>query len=221
MSIVSQISRLKNAKSSIKTAIENKGVTVGGGTIDTYASKIDEINTEGDYFGEITESQYGWVGGSITKVIKKIPENLVISSTHIDSLFEFCSSITTIPNFNLDFVVSMRFTFNYCTSLTNMPIINLPELADATNMFSFCSALVDVPALNAPKLSAMENMFRECPALSESSLNNILLICANSAVTTENYKTLKYIGLTESQATKCTTLSNYQAFLNAGWTTGY
>ena len=221
MSIVSQISRLKNAKSSIKTAIENKGVTVGNGTIDTYASKINKINTEGDYFGEITESQYGWLGGSITKVIKKIPENLVISSTHIDSLFEFCSSITTIPNFDLSFVVSMRYMFNGCTSLISMPNINLPELGDAAYMFNDCNALTDVPALNAPKLSIMQNMFLGCTALSENSLNNILSLCTNSAVTTENYKTLKYIGLTESQATKCTTLSNYQAFLNAGWTTGY
>lgn len=221
MSIVSQISRLKNAKSSIKTAIENKGVTVGGGTIDTYASKIDEINTEGDYFGEIGEYPSEWVYGSITRVIKKIPENLVIKSTHIDSLFEFCSSITTIPNFDLSFVVSMRYMFNGCTSLINIPNINLSELVDATYMFKDCNALTDVPALNAPKLSIMQNMFLGCTTLSENSLNNILSLCANSAVTTENYKTLKYIGLTESQATKCTTLSNYQAFLNAGWTTGY
>lgn len=221
MSIVSQISRLKNAKSSIKTAIENKGVTVGGGTIDTYASKIDEINTEGDYFGEITESQYGWVGGSITKVIKKIPENLVISSTHIDSLFEFCSSITTIPNLNISSVVGTRYMFNGCTSLTSIPNINLPELVDASNMFVNCNALVDVPALNAPKLSIMQGMFLGCTALSENSLNNILSLCTNSAVTTEDYKKLKYIGLTESQAIKCTTLSNYQVFIDAGWTTGY
>lgn len=221
MSIVSQISRLKNAKSSIKTAIQNKGVTVGNGTIDTYASKINEINTEGDYFGEITESQYGWAGGSITKVIKKIPENLVISSTHTDYLFQECASITTIPNFNLSFVVCARYMFNGCTSLTSIPYTNLPELGDATYMFNNCNALADVPALNAPKLFGMEGMFRECTALSESSLNNILSICANSAVTRTDRKTLKYIGLTESQATKCTTLSNYQAFLNAGWTTGY
>lgn len=34
-------------------------------------------------------------------------------------------------------------------------------------------------------------------------------------------KTLKYIGLVQEQATTCTTLSNYQAFVNACWTTGY
>lgn len=43
MSIATEIERLQNAKTSIKTAIENKGVVVGDGTIDTYASKIEEI----------------------------------------------------------------------------------------------------------------------------------------------------------------------------------
>lgn len=44
MSIASEIERIQNAKTSIKTAIENKGVEVGNGTIDTYASKINEIS---------------------------------------------------------------------------------------------------------------------------------------------------------------------------------
>lgn len=47
MSIADEITRLQNAKASIKTAIENKGVIVGDKTIDTYASKIDEITTGG------------------------------------------------------------------------------------------------------------------------------------------------------------------------------
>ena len=44
-------------------------------------------------------------------------------------------------------------------------------------------------------------------------------MCVNSALTAN--KKLKYIGLTQEQATTCTTLSNYQALVNAGWTTGY
>lgn len=49
MSIATEIQRLQTAKADIKTAIENKGVTVGDGTIDTYAEKIDEIEVGGDY----------------------------------------------------------------------------------------------------------------------------------------------------------------------------
>lgn len=47
MSIATEIQRLQNAKSNIKTAIENKGVEVGNGTIDTYAEKIGEISVGG------------------------------------------------------------------------------------------------------------------------------------------------------------------------------
>ncbi len=51
MSIATEIQRLQSAKADIKTAIENKGVTVGDGTIDTYAEKISEISGggSGDY----------------------------------------------------------------------------------------------------------------------------------------------------------------------------
>lgn len=44
MSISTEITRLETAKADIKSAIENKGVTVGDGTIDTYAEKICEIS---------------------------------------------------------------------------------------------------------------------------------------------------------------------------------
>lgn len=43
MSIETEIKRLQTAKENIKSAIEEKGVTVGDGTIDTYAEKIGEI----------------------------------------------------------------------------------------------------------------------------------------------------------------------------------
>lgn len=51
MSIATEIQRIQSAKANIKAAIENKGVTVGDGTIDTYAEKISEISGggSGDY----------------------------------------------------------------------------------------------------------------------------------------------------------------------------
>lgn len=50
MSISTEIQRIMTAKANIKAAIENKGVTVGDETIDTYAEKIDEISSGGgDY----------------------------------------------------------------------------------------------------------------------------------------------------------------------------
>ena len=66
----------------------------------------------------------------------------------------------------------------------------------------------------------MFHIFYHCPALSNESLNNILAMCANATSYTGT-KTLAYIGISETQATTCQGLSNYQDFINAGWTTGY
>ena len=51
MSIATEIQRLETAKSDIKTAIEEKGVEVGDGTIDTFADKIREITVGGGTSG--------------------------------------------------------------------------------------------------------------------------------------------------------------------------
>lgn len=47
MSIATEIQRLAQAKADIKSAIEEKGVEVGNGTLDTYAAKIAEITGGG------------------------------------------------------------------------------------------------------------------------------------------------------------------------------
>lgn len=57
MSIASQISRLLSAKAAIKTAIQNKGVTVSDSAkIDTYASLIDSIPTGSSAWNKIYET---------------------------------------------------------------------------------------------------------------------------------------------------------------------
>lgn len=82
------------------------------------------------------------------------------------------------------------------------------------------SKLTIIPLLDTSKVTDMNNMFYGCTSLSDESLNIILTMCTNATKITSN-KTLKYIGLTEEQANKCKTLSNYSAFTAAGWTTGY
>lgn len=70
MSIASEITRLQNAKAAIKTAIEAKGVTVGSGSIDTYASKIESIQTGTDTSdanatsSDILDGKTAYVNGS-------------------------------------------------------------------------------------------------------------------------------------------------------------
>ena len=164
--------------------------------------------------------------------------------TNMDSMFQYCSNLTTVPLFNTSSVTSMSNMFNGCQSLTSIPqldtssvtamnqmfvgcrsLTSIPQLDTSSvtamgYMFTYCSNLTTIPLLNTSKVTSMVNMFQYCSALTNDSLNNILAMCSNATSYTGT-KTLKQIGLSSTQATTCQSLSNYQAFLDAGWTTGY
>ena len=140
--------------------------------------------------------------------------------TSMNYIFTGCSSLTTIPSLNTSNVTGMISMFNGCSSLTTIPSLNTSNVTDMYRMFSNCTNLTTIPLLDMSKVTDMENMFDGCSSLSDDSLNNILAMCTNATKITSN-KTLKNIGLTSDQATKCATLSNYSAFTAAGWTTGY
>lgn len=111
--------------------------------------------------------------------------------------------------------------FYGCDKITTIPLLDTSNVTDMTSMFSRCEVLISVPLLNTSKVTRMYDTFSGCTSLSNESLNNILYMCTHSAVTTASSKTLKTIGLTETQTNTCKTLSNYSAFTSAGWTTGY
>ena len=173
-----------------------------------------------------------------------IPQLDTGNVTNMESLFQGCESLTTIPQLNTSLVTTMQYMFNfcknlteiplldthnvttmysmfyYCESLTEIPLLNTSNVTDMYSMFYNCTNLITIPLLDTSKVTELRNMFKFCTLLSNDSLNNILQMCIN-AIAYTGTKTLKYIGLDENQATICATLSNYEAFTNAGWTTGY
>lgn len=144
--------------------------------------------------------------------------------TDMRGMFSNCTFLTTIPLLNTDKVTDMNQMFYGCSSLTSIPLLDTSSVTNVEYMFQICTGLRDVPVFdfsNVVSGNPSRSIFSGCNALTNDSLNNILEICINMTSVTSN-KTLKYVmGLTEEQATTCTTLSNHQAFLDAGWTTGY
>lgn len=136
-------------------------------------------------------------------------------------MFHGCNNLSVVPLLDTKNVVEMTAMFSGCINLTVAPEFNTAKVTNMINIFYNCASLVDVPLYDTSATTNLIVAFGSCPSLSEDSLNNILLMCANSAVTNATYKTLKSVGLTQEQATKCTTLSNYSVFTTAGWTTGY
>lgn len=141
--------------------------------------------------------------------------------TNMYSIFFKCGNLIEIPLLDTGKVTNMMSAFRSCTSLISIPQLNTISVTDARYMFSGCTNLVNLPVLDTSNLTKMDSMFSACSSLSDDSLNNILAMCSNSAVSSVYEKKLSRIGLSEEQAQKCTTLSNWSACESAGWTTGY
>ncbi len=138
----------------------------------------------------------------------------------IQQMFDGCTVMAEIPE-GMDFshVTVADWFCSECKTLKFIPDFNFNSLVSTRYMFKQCDILRDVPQFNFDKVTQADGMFLDCPALSDNTLNNILAMCGTNTVL--GTKTLAYIGLTQEQAERCMALSNFEAFTNAGWTTGY
>ena len=142
------------------------------------------------------------------------------SVTNMSFMLAGCPLLVTLPQLDTSNVTNMGSMFSSCLDLRELPQFNTINVTSMSCMLAGCSNLITVPQLNTSNVTDMGYMFDYCSHLSNESLNNILAMCANATKMSSN-KTLKKIGITQEQAQICTTLSNYSAFVNAGWTTGY
>ena len=169
------------------------------------------------------------------------------SATTMSFAFQYMRKLTSLPHIDTSNVMNMHIAFGVCTSLTTLPLLDLSSVKNAWGMCGGCANLIElpqfnlssatdvacmcddcyklktVPVLNISSATKVEKMFGDCSSLTDDSLNNILatLTGATAYIAQGTNMTLAYVGLTEEQATKCTTLSNYAAFTAAGWSTGY
>ena len=157
---------------------------------------------------------------SAYRLITELPIIDTSNMTNFTNFFAYFYNLKEIPLVDTSEATSLQGFCMSCESIKSIPQFNTINVLGLNNSFSGCINLENVPILNTNKVTNFANTFYNCPKLSNESLNNILQMCINATSYTGT-KTLNYIGLTSAQATTCQGLSNYQAFLNAGWTTGY
>ena len=196
----------------IKTQIQN--LPEAGGTIQNVVFDPSKVVTTSTSTSDIN---------LLKKCIIKFNDIVLdfSGSKNTAYLFSGCAHLVEIPTIiNTSDVIIARYMFAYMYNVDTFPNI---DLSNATDLQYLCvnSTFVNFPVLDLHSANTMYYMFSGCTQLSDDSLNNIMEICINGTSLSSSNKHLKYLGLTSEQATKCTTLSNYQAFLDAGWTTGY
>lgn len=168
-----------------------------------------------------TNMSYMFAGNDELVYVPLINTSKVTNMTY---MFQNATNLKTLPLLDTKNVTNMSYMF-YCsvgaTKLTEIPQFNTEKVTTMQNAFGNCAKLVTVPQLNTSRLSAIGlwSTFQFCSSLSNESLNNILAMCINA--TNVSTKTLKYIGLNSTQATTCQSLSNWDAFVEAGWSTGF
>ena len=145
--------------------------------------------------------------------------NLNTNLTSMNSMFEGCTLLYHLPNMNTSNITKMQSLCKNCSSLVSFSL-DTSNVTNFEDMFSGCIGLISVSSISFDNAVVLTNMFSGCNHLSNTSLENILA-ALSTATSYINTKTLKYIGLSETQATTCTTLSNWAACEEAGWTTGY
>lgn len=173
MSIASEITRLQQAKTDIKTAIENKGVTVpSDATLDAYDEYIDDIPSGGG--GNWEEMLSAVVTGStgidefvfpsgVTKLKQTalsktkfksvtIPDTVRIST---DREYSFCNGCTALTH--IDFGSGLtRIDENFCNGCTALTTVTIPSQITGINYRAFngCTSLREmiVLATNPPGL---------------------------------------------------------------------
>lgn len=140
MSLSSEITRLQNAKSALKTSIEAKGITVSDSTlISGYAALVDEIQTGGG--GQAEED--------LIKLIEKdfTTFNIPSGTTKIgDYTFYYKRDLTNI-NIPNSVTTIGDCVFQYCEGLTS---INIPNSVKSIGSyaFSYCEALRSINSEN-------------------------------------------------------------------------
>ena len=149
--------------------------------------------------------------------------------TTFQNAFGTCKNLTIIDLSQLDTsnANNMSSMFVSCANLTSITLngkFNTKKVTNFSNMFYSNNKLTHITFGENFTMEActyINSMFTNTNQLDDETLNAIMgiLITTTSAYT--RAKTLKEVGISSINATKCQSLSNYQAFIDAGWTTGY
>lgn len=107
--IADELTRIQKAKADIKTAIENKGVTVGNTKLDGYANLINQIQTGGGSTGGGTEREI------ILSVGDSFDFNFKIKSKDLyqNSTFYFNGKVDDPANPGEGFTVTFNIVFQW------------------------------------------------------------------------------------------------------------
>lgn len=208
--------------------------TAEGSSEEITASDFDEriealSGGGGADLSEYFLSSASYFGGSndnlFQRIVRKVPDGLFIPGQTLAYAFKGCVGLESAPTISTTYITNMIYMFRSCTNLKSVPQYDTQRVTNVTSMFEGCYRLEDFPALNLRSCTSFTSFLRGCQSLTNESLNNVLATCI-SATSFTGEKTLKYLFGSQDMssyysASTIQGLSNYQDFIDAGWTIGW
>ena len=148
--------------SNIKSGVNIGGVvgtyeaSGGGGSSEDRLKKLLDTTKSAKYLFS------AYTGTSVDDIIQP---NDTENITTMYYMFDSCSDLTSIPQFNTSNVTNMQNMFSSCTNLTAVPVLDTSNVITMMNMFYDCTALTTIPQLNTSNVANMSNMFSGCTNL--------------------------------------------------------
>lgn len=177
--VAQNIETLNTIKNDIKTAINDKGVTVtDSDSFTLYASKIDQIKQGEGGDSKINMKKEGikFAYSNITEVPEWADWDGI---TDISYMFNNCSNLTTIPFIDTSNVTDAKYLFSSCKKLKTIPLLDFSKVTDLYYCFSYCSELTTIPQINTSSVVTFYNCFSNCiklttiPPIDTSKANDV------------------------------------------------
>ena len=230
MSVASEITRLQNAKASLKSSINAKNDAqhqIDDETLDEFSDFVDAIQTGG---GSGFPPDWSVIGYTNTppdiiekfNYSKNIKDNWDASQTNLSSKFAGNLDLVYMPLVDTSNATNVVGMFNGATNLQTIPNLSITSSITALNGFaSSCTNLktIDVSNFNTSNVTTFYQMFSNCTYIQQLDLTsfdstkatqagNMFINCINLAsITFGNNFTALLIKNMEAMFRNCTALT--------------
>lgn len=188
MSLNSEITRLQNAKTTLKTKLNARNDNqhqIDDETIDEYGDFVDSI-PQGGGGHDWTTIGYDGEPQSITDGYNHAIDILNSWDSTTDTFGNRFSSdrqLSIMPLLDIPNIINLTGAFNGCYSLVSVPLFNTENITNMSECFRECRALMSVPKFNTSKVTKMQMMFVNCYSLATVPLLDTSAITGNGSLT--------------------------------------
>jgi surface protein len=119
--------------------------------------------------------------------------------TNMESMFQLCYSLQSIPLFDTGSVQNMSSMFHACRSLQAVPLLDTSSVKNMSNMFQYCYSLQSVPLLDTSSVTTMTSMFAYCYSLQSVQLIDTSIV-KNMANMFYNCRSLQSVPLLDTSS---------------------